>query len=146
MGVTFAADCPIDLGRPIHVDNLAMRYPDLKIVMAHLGHPWIEECLVTIRHAPNVYAEISAIYYRRWQFYNALIAAEEYGVTDKIFWGTDFPFARVEESIEGLRNVNQIVGSSGLPRVSEETIDRILTSDPFTHWWHGGFPAEHGRS
>ena len=140
MGVTYVEDCPIDFGRPIHVDNLAMRYPDLKIVMAHLAHPWTDECFVTIRHAKNVYAEISAIYYRRWQFYNALLSAEEYGVTDKIFWGTDFPYTKVEESIEGLKNVNAIIGDSELPRVSSETIDRILHSNPFDHWWHGGSP------
>ena len=138
MGVTYADSCPIDYGRPIHVDNLSMRYPDLKIIMAHLAHPWIDECLVTIRHAPNVYAEISAIYYRPWQFYNALISAEEYGVTDKIFWGTDFPFARVSESRAGLNNVNHVT-SAGMPKVSDETTEMILHSNPFEHWWHGGY-------
>lgn len=138
MGVTFVHDCPIDLGRPIHVDNLAMKYPELKIIIAHMGHPWYEECIVTIRHARNVYSEISAIFYRPWQFYNVLICAEEYGVVDKIFWGTDFPFSRVEESISGIRNVNRIVDGSNLPRVSEETMDRILHANPFEFWWHGG--------
>jgi hypothetical protein len=42
----------------------------------------------------------------------------------------------VGESIEGLRNVNSIIADSGLPRVSQETIDGILYSDPFAHWWH----------
>ena len=55
---------------------------------------------------------------------------------DKIFWGTDFPFARVDESINGLRNVNRVVEGTGLPRVSEATIEQILTSNPFAHWWH----------
>jgi predicted TIM-barrel fold metal-dependent hydrolase len=136
MGVTYVADCPIDLGRPIHVDELAMRHPELKIVMAHLAHPWCEECLVTIRHAPNVYADISAIFYRPWQFYNALLCAQEYGVTHKLFWGTDFPYARVDESIDGLRSVNKVVHGTRLPRVSQETVRRILASNPFDHWWH----------
>jgi predicted TIM-barrel fold metal-dependent hydrolase len=64
--------------------------------------------------------------------------AEEYRITDrdKIFWGTDFPFSEVRESIDGLCDVNRVVGASGLPRVSRETIDRILYSNPFAHWWH----------
>ena len=41
------------------------------------------------------------------------------------------------ESIEGLRGVNRVVEHSGLPKVRRETIDRILYSDPFAHWWHG---------
>ena len=62
-------------------------------------------------------------------------------MTDKIFWGTDYPYSRVGESIEGLRNINHQVEGSNLPRVSQETIDRILNSNPFEHWWHGGSPV-----
>ena len=141
MGVTYISDCGIDLGRPIHVDALAMRRPGLKIVMAHMGHPWHDECVVTIRHAPNVYAEVSALWYRPWQFYNTLISAQEYGAVGNIFWGTDFPFSRVAESVAGLERVNDLVEGTRLPRVAQETIDRILHANPFAHWWHGGSPV-----
>ncbi len=137
MGVTYTQTSNYDLGHPRHVEPLAHRYPDLKIVMAHMGHPWADDCIVIIRKQPNVYAEVSAIYYRPWQFYNTLVTAQEYGVTDKIFWGTDFPYSRVAESIEGLRSVNRLVEGTPLPRVSPETIERILHSNPFDHWWHG---------
>ena len=52
--------------------------PDLRIVLAHLGHPFCEECLCVIRKHPHVYADISALYYRPWQFYNMLMLAQEY--------------------------------------------------------------------
>jgi hypothetical protein len=42
----------------------------------------------------------------------------------------------VEESIAGLRNVNQVVKGTGLPRVSDEVIEGIIHSNPFEHWWH----------
>jgi predicted TIM-barrel fold metal-dependent hydrolase len=111
--------------------------------MAHMAHPWHEECVVVARKNPNVYCEVSALYYRPWQFWNTLLCAEEYQIAgrDKIFWGTDFPFTTVADSIEGLRNVNRVVEGSGLPRISRETIERILHSDPLLHWWHGGYPA-----
>jgi predicted TIM-barrel fold metal-dependent hydrolase len=140
MGTTFGANAPLELGRPIHVDAIARRYPDLVMIMAHMGHPWFEECIAVIRKQPNVYAEISAIFYRPWQFWNVLICAQEYLVNDKIFWGTDFPFSGVAESIAGLRNVNAVVDGTGLPRVSEETIERILHSNPFERWWQRGSP------
>ena len=115
------------------------RHPDLKMIMAHMAHPWFEECIVVARKQPNVYCEVSALFYRPWQFWNILIAAQEYRITerDKIFWGTDFPFAGVRESIDGLRNINKQVEGTSLPRVSAETIERILHSNPFEHWWHG---------
>ena len=143
MGTTYGAAAPIAMGRPLDVDTIANRHPDLKMIMAHMAHPWYEECVVVARKNPNVYCEVSALYYRPWQFWNVLICAEEYQITqrDKIFWGTDFPFTTVPDSIVGLRNVNRVVEGSGLPRVSSETIERILHSDPLQHWWHGGYPG-----
>ncbi len=136
MGTTFAHNSPLELGRAIHADPIAQKYPDLKIILAHMGHPWYEECIAVIRKNPNVYAEVSALFYRPWQYYNILITAQEYLVTDKIFFGTDYPFTTLEESISGLNNVNQLVEGSNLPRVTDETVDRILFSSPFKHWWH----------
>ena len=57
---------------------------------------------------------------------------------NKIFWGTDFPFTTVADSIDGLKNVNKVIAGSGLPRVTQDTIDQILHSNPMAHWWHGG--------
>ncbi|MBS7703607.1 amidohydrolase family protein [Chelatococcus asaccharovorans] len=143
MGTTFAAGTPIQYGKPTDVDEIARRYPDLKMIMAHLAHPWAEECIVICRKNANVYTEVSAIFYRPWQFWNSLIAAQEYRITErnKIFWGTDFPFATVAESIEALQTVNRFVEGTPMPRVSQETIDHILYSNPLDHWWHGGFPG-----
>jgi len=140
MGTTYGRNAPVHYGRPLDVDTIALRYPDLKMIMAHMGHPWYEECIVVARKQPNVYCEVSALHYRPWQFYNILVCAQEYTITDrnKIFWGTDFPFARVAESVEGLKNINSQVEGTPLPRVADTTIDYILNSNPFEHWWHGG--------
>jgi uncharacterized protein len=140
MGTTFGRNAPIEEGRPVNVDTVALRYPDLKMIMAHMAHPWYEECIVVARKQPNVYAEVSALHYRPWQFYNILVCAQEYTIHNrgKIFWGTDFPFTTVGASIEGLKGINRQVEGTNLPRVSQETIDSILHSNPFEHWWHGG--------
>jgi predicted TIM-barrel fold metal-dependent hydrolase len=140
MGTTFAENAPIEYGRPLAVDEIASRYPDVKLIMAHMAHPWSDECIVIARKRPNVYCEVSAIFYRPWQFWNTLITAQEYRITErnKIFWGTDFPFSGVEESMAGLREVNRLVEGTNLPRVSQETIDAILYSNPLEQWCHGG--------
>lgn len=136
MGTTFARKAPVELGRAIHVEPIAMRWPDLKIILAHMGHPWFEECIVVVRKQPNVYCEVSALFYRPWQYYNILVTAEEYRIADKMFFGTDYPFSGVEESIAGLRTVNRLVEGTALPRISDETIESILHANPFEHWWH----------
>ena len=104
MGTTFARNAPVDLGRAIHVEPVALKYPDLTMVIAHMGHPWYGDCIAVSRKQPNVYCEVSALFYRPWQYYNILIEAQEYKIIDKIFFGTDFPFSRVGESVDGLLN------------------------------------------
>ena len=140
MGTTFARNAPVELGRAIHVEPVALKYPDLVMVLAHMGHPWFDECIVVSRKQPNVFCEVSALSYRPWQYYNILMCAQEYRITDKIFFGTDFPFARVDESVAGLLHINDQLEGTKLPRVSEETMHNILSSNPFAHWWKGDNP------
>ena len=45
------------------------------MVLAHMGHPWYEECIAVVRKQPNVFCEVSALFYRPWQYYNILVAA-----------------------------------------------------------------------
>jgi predicted TIM-barrel fold metal-dependent hydrolase len=128
-GTTYNRNAPLGFSRPWLWDDLAISYPDLRMILAHVGHPFSDECLVVIRKHPHIYADVSALYYRPWQFYNTLITAQEYKVTHKLLFGTDYPFAKGAESIQGLRNVNQIIGTSTLPRVSEQVIEEILARD-----------------
>ncbi|HEY8884336.1 MAG TPA: amidohydrolase family protein, partial [Chloroflexota bacterium] len=109
----------------------AIAYPELRMVLAHVGHPFCEECLVVIRKHPHVYADISALYYRPWQFYNMLVAAQEYRVLPKHLFGTDYPFAMTRESIDGLRNVNH-VAAEPMPKVSLDAVEEILARDSFS--------------
>ena len=131
MAATFAGDFPLEYARPIHMDQIAIDYPELKIVLAHMGHPWCDETTTIIRRHPNVFADISALYYRPWQFYNTLRILTEYGTADKVFFGSDFPFTEPEKSIEGLRNVNNVIAGTNLPEVPSEVIEGILNRDSF---------------
>jgi uncharacterized protein len=144
MGTTFARNAPVDMGRAIHVEPIAIKYPDLTMVLAHMGHPWFSDCIAVVRKQPNVFCEVSALFYRPWQYYNILIEAQEYKITDKIFFGTDFPFSRVEESVDGLLTINDQVAGTNLPRVGEETKSLILNSNPFNSWWKGDNPLKSG--
>src|SRR5512132_311325 len=82
-GTTFARAGSLLLARPILLDEIALRYPELKIVIAHLGHPWFDEAIAVVRRHPHVYADISGLVSRRWMLYHALVAAIEYRVEHK---------------------------------------------------------------
>jgi len=119
----------LDWAHPRHMDRVATAFPDLKIVMAHMGHPWQVDCIVVIRKHPNVYADVSALFYRPWSQYNALRLATEWGVMHKLLFGSDYQVATAEETIEGLRRVNDILEGTKLPRVPEDEIEAIIHRD-----------------
>jgi predicted TIM-barrel fold metal-dependent hydrolase len=128
-GTTFIAQAPLELTLPRHLDAVAARFPEVRIIMAHLGHPYEGECVVTARKHPHVFADISALHYRPWQFYNSLMLVQEYGIWDKILFGTDYPFTNVAATLAGLRSLNQMLAGTSLPRLSEEAIERMIYRD-----------------
>jgi predicted TIM-barrel fold metal-dependent hydrolase len=111
------------------MDEVAIAHPDLKIVLAHMGHPWQRETIVTIRKHPNLYADVSALVFRPWSLYEALRLATEWGVMGKLLFGSDFPLATSGETMAGLRSVNDVVTGTGLPRVPDELIEGIIHAD-----------------
>ena len=95
-------------------------------MIAHLGHPWIDDALVVARKHEHVYAEISALHARPWQLYAGLTCASEYHVIDKLLFGTDWSYATFEQTVMGLRSINRIAEGSSMPHVATEDIERII--------------------
>lgn len=130
-GTTFVRQAPLEYTLPRRIEPVANRHPDIRFVLAHLGHPYEAECVVTIRKHPNVHADISALHYRPWQLFHSLMLAQEYGVWDKLLFGTDYPFTTVDATIAGLRGLNDMVEGTHLPRLDEEKIEQLIHRDGF---------------
>lgn len=128
-GTTFIAQAPLAFTLPRLIEPVAVKHPAVKIILAHLGHPYEGECLVTIRKHDNVFADVSALHYRPWQLYNSLMLAQEYGVWHKILFGTDFPFTTVNASIAGIRKLNDMVEGTKLPRLDVNQIEAMIHRD-----------------
>ncbi|MDB5305928.1 MAG: putative TIM-barrel fold metal-dependent hydrolase [Gemmataceae bacterium] len=128
-GTTFISQAPLDCTLPRLLDRVAVRFPDVKIIMAHLGHPYEPECVVTIRKHPNVYADVSALHYRPYQLYHSLMLVQEYGVWDKVLFGSDYPFTTVTASIDGLRKLNAMLEGTALPRLDTAAIEQLIRRD-----------------
>lgn len=129
MGTTFTSSVPLEYSKPVHIDEIACKFPDLKMVIAHLAHPWEGETIAVIRRNKNVYADIAALYYRPWQFYNSMRLAVEYGCTHKVLFGSDFPATTTMASIRGVKGVNDVLADSGLKPVPQEITDSIIHAD-----------------
>jgi len=130
-GTTFVKQAPLDCTFPRLVEPVALKHPGIRFVLAHLGHPWEGECVVTIRKHPNVFADLSALHYRPWQLYQSLMLVQEYGVWDKVLFGTDFPFTTVNASVEGIRGLNRMLEGTALPRLDPGAIESMIHRNSF---------------
>jgi predicted TIM-barrel fold metal-dependent hydrolase len=129
MGTSPIRFAPLEEAYPLHMDRIAIAFPDLKIIMAHIGHPWQTDTIVVIRKHPNVYADISAQFFRPWSMYNALRLATEWGVLHKLLFGSDYPIATPQETIEGTLKVNDMLQGTQLPRVPLDEIEAVIHRD-----------------
>jgi len=74
---------------PIHVDDVAVDFPDLRIVLAHPSFPWTEEGLAVAQHKPNVYFDMSG-----WSpkyFPEIFIKYANSILKHKMLFGSDWP-------------------------------------------------------
>ena len=126
-GTTFVAKAPIDCTLPRHLDEVAIRFPEVKMILAHLGHPYEGETVAVIRKHANLFADISALFYRPWQLFHSLMLVHEYNVWEKVLFGTDFPVTTVAETMAGLRSLAEVkIDRFSLPR---ERIEQLIYRD-----------------
>lgn len=95
---------PSETGRPVpYLDEVALTFPELRIVAGHIGHPWTDEMIgVAWKHA-NVYIDTSA-YLPRYYPPQLLHYLRTYG-QDKVLFGTNFPqlsWAKCVEQVQSL--------------------------------------------
>ncbi|KAL1914785.1 uncharacterized protein VTP21DRAFT_7877 [Calcarisporiella thermophila] len=82
--------CPSEPGRPIpYIDDIALRFPALKIVGGHIGHPWTEEMIAVAWKHPNVYIDTSAHLPRYYP--KSLIHFLSTTGKRQVLFGTNFP-------------------------------------------------------
>ena len=131
----------MEFARPVLLDEVARELPQLKLVISHMGYPWVEECVVILGKHPNVFADISSLLHRPWQAYNALLSAYQYGVIDKLLFGSDFPYTSATTAIESLYRINQLVTGTNLPTVPRAHLASIVERDAIGILGIGGVPG-----
>jgi predicted TIM-barrel fold metal-dependent hydrolase len=86
-------------GRPMELDDVAIDFPDLRILMAHGGRPlWMDEAFFVLRRHPNVWLEVSGIPPRKLLDYFPRLPE----IGDRVLWGTDWPSPGVNDLRENL--------------------------------------------
>ena len=100
-------------GRPMELDDVALDFPDLTIIMAHGGRPlWMDEAFFILRRHKNVYLELSGIPPKKLLAYFPRLAE----IGDRVVWGTDWPSPGVRDLRENLEQFLELPLSEELKR------------------------------
>jgi len=129
------------------VDEIAVAFPKLKIVICHLGYPQYEDAAYIVGTRENVFADISALTFVtgtdraalpkflpqvKWLYPHFLYPILYFlsntitGSTDKLVWASDWSGTTPRDTLPQILNINEELRKHALPEIPDEIIHNIL--------------------
>lgn len=103
----------VKYSHPLHIDDVASDHPKLKIIMAHVGNPWLIDAAEVLYKNQNVYADISGLVVGETLSspYGKLMRRRideliAYAGPKKLLFGTDWPLAPMKQYIAFAKSLN----------------------------------------
>lgn len=128
-GPGLGPDAVLDYAQPYLLDEVARKFPNLKIIIGSMGIPFVEQTLSMVAKHENVYADLTIKPSNVWQVYNIVVAAYENGAMDKLLFGSGFPSGNAGQCIETLLSFNKLLADTNLPTVPRGNIQSIIERD-----------------
>lgn len=112
----------LKFSNPIHLDDVAVDFPDMPIILAHPSFPWQEEALSVATHKPNVYIDMSG-----WSpkyFPPILVQYANSLLKHKMLFGSDWPAMTPERWLNDFANIP--IKDEVRPLILKENARRLL--------------------
>lgn len=93
-----------ETGRPLHIERIALDFPELKIVCGHIGYPWTTEMIAVATKFPNVYIDTSAYTPRRYP--EELVRYLCGHGRRKVMFGSNYPMLKPDKCIAQIGEMN----------------------------------------
>jgi uncharacterized protein len=107
---------------PMFVDDVAVDFPGMKIILAHPSFPWQDEALSIATHKPQVYIDLSG-----WSpkyFPPQLVQYANSLLQDKVLFGTDYPLLTPERWLSDFDKLP--IKDSVRPKILKDNAARLL--------------------
>ncbi|MCK4419952.1 amidohydrolase family protein, partial [Candidatus Aerophobetes bacterium] len=120
------------------LNDVIVDFPDLKIVVEHLGYPWSEHLFVLMANDKNLWTDLAMMYDRPMKVVWSLVLAKEYGVINRVMYASDYvccnydvfsdkPAEDFKRWINFIKSdLNKICNRCGWPLFSQEEIEGII--------------------
>jgi hypothetical protein len=112
----------LSYSNPIYLDDVAVDFPDMPIIIAHPSFPWQEEALSVATHKPQVYIDLSG-----WSpkyFAPILVQYANTLLKHKVLFGTDFPVLTPERWMADLEQTE--IRDEVKPGIFKDNAARLL--------------------
>ena len=107
---------------PMYLDDVAVDFPDMPIVLAHPSFPWQEEALAVATHKPNVYIDLSG-----WSpkyFPPVLVRYANTLLREKVLFGSDWPMITPERWLADFEKIE--IKDENRPLILKQNAARLL--------------------
>ncbi len=109
-GDTYSPKAKVRYAHPLNVDDVAVDNPELKIVMCHIGNPWIRDCMEVVYKNKNVSADVSGLVLGEFQDKFELFMLQQVremilfaGEPRYLLYGTDWPICSMKSYLKFMR-------------------------------------------
>ncbi len=106
-GDTLSKKSKLRYAQPLNLDDVAVDNPELKIIMCHVGNPWIEDAQEVIYKNKNVYGDISGFVVGDFDHYFEKMMSEKVselinyaGEPRYLLYGTDWPISTMDSYLD----------------------------------------------
>lgn len=111
-GMSWQPNAPAKYSHPLHFEDVAVAYPELRMCLAHFGWPWVHETVMLLLKYPNVYTDTSLLPMDNAKdFYEQVFTRSmgplwiERNLGDKVMFGTNAPRFRAKRLLPALREL-----------------------------------------
>jgi hypothetical protein len=112
-----------ETGRPIpYLENVALEFPELRIVAGHIGAPWTQEIISLATKFPNLYIDTSA--YKATRFPADFVAFMRGRGSRKVMFGTNYPMLTASACLEGMESLE--LGEEAKQRFLSDNARRVF--------------------
>lgn len=122
MGWTPTVNAPMKYQPPHLLDEVGIRFPDLKVIVAHLGYPWVEEATCLLAKHPNFHADLA--YWGTFPPQKILRHLEDFRNLcsfDKLLYGSENSHTAVFPDV--VRSLNKVAAEEGYRQLTDEEME-----------------------
>lgn len=103
-----ACGAKLKYAHPLLIDEVAVDYPSINFIIAHMGFPWHRDAAEVCYKNRNVYSDISGFVYGDfqlndiWKFKQVIREFLEIAPSNKLLFGTDWPISNQSSYLHAL--------------------------------------------